>query len=458
MPSLQHTFLKRRQSLASKLRSPALIFAGHAPPRNFPANTYPFRASSHFLYLVGMSIEGAAILVHPDGSSTLFVPTPSPDDELWHGPSPSLETISSLLGIEAQPFEGLKGSFRKEAIASLPVHDEKTRLIQQELIGRIVSASSLSPIDEALADAIISLRLHHDEAAIAEVRHAASITKQAHLEAMRSTRVGRGAWEIRATLLALFAHNHCTPAYEPIVTPKGEILHARDSNHILEEGDLLLIDAGAESPTGWASDVTRTIPVSGRFSSTQRAVYELVLEAQKGAISALRPGVRFRDVHLLASRILAEGLLELGILRNGGPETLIEEGALALFFPHGLGHLLGLDVHDMEDLGDRAGYAPGRFRSTHPSLRYLRLDRDLEAGMVVTIEPGFYHSKGWLAHPQNAPLVHRFVNVDILNRFSDVRGIRIEDDLLITQDGAECLTDSIPKEVEDIEKVIGGTC
>jgi Xaa-Pro aminopeptidase len=245
-----------------------------------------------------------------------------------------------------------------------------------------------------------------------------------------------------------------TMAYPPIVTTRGEILHSHDRSGTLAAGDLVLADVGSETDTGWASDVTRTWPATGRFSPSQRAIYELVLAAQLDAIAAVRPGARYRDVHLVACRTLCRGLVDEGLL-SGQVDGLVERGAHALFFPHGVGHLLGLDVHDMEDLGDRAGYAPGRRRSTQFGLAYLRLDRDLVPGMAVTIEPGLYFVPAIL---QSAKLTGPFADCfhpERLARFADVRGIRIEDDVLVTATGSEVLTAAIPKTVAAVEAAVG---
>ncbi len=213
---------------------------------------------------------------------------------------------------------------------------------------------------------------------------------------------------------------------------------------------------GAETQGGWAGDVTRTWPVSGRFSPTQRDFYALVLEAQRQAIAAVGPGTRYRNVHRIAAQALAAGLVDLGVLR-GDPIALAEDGVVALLFPHGIGHLLGLDVHDMEDLGDRAGYAPGRERSKQFGLSFLRLDRDLLPGMAVTIEPGLYLAPAILEDPTLARVAGDRLNRDRLAQFKDVRGIRIEDDVLVTANGREVLTAAIPKRLEEIEAAVGAS-
>ena len=244
-------------------------------------------------------------------------------------------------------------------------------------------------------------------------------------------------------------------AYPSIVTPHGEVLHSERYDHLLADGDLLLADVGAETPGGWAGDVTRTWPVSGRFSPTQRDLYEVVLEAQRRAIAAVTPGTRYRNVHILACQTLASGLVDLGILR-GNPIELAADGVVALLFPHGIGHLLGLDVHDMEDLGDRAGYAPGRERAKEFGLRTLRLDRDLIPGMAITIEPGIYLAPAILDDPALTRVAGDRLDRRRLAAFVDVRGIRIEDDVLVTESGREVLTEAIPKSVSAIEAAAGG--
>jgi Xaa-Pro aminopeptidase len=241
-----------------------------------------------------------------------------------------------------------------------------------------------------------------------------------------------------------------TVAYGSIVTVRGEVLHNQVHHHPLGPRDLLLADVGAETGGGWAGDVTRTWPVTGKYSSTQKDLYDVVLRAQEETIAAVRPGVRYRDLHLLAARLMAEGLVGLGILK-GDPAELVADGVTALLFPHGVGHLLGLDVHDMEDLGDRAGYAPGRRRADVFGLRYLRLDRDLVPGMAVTIEPGLYVVPAILDDPELARRAQGRLDRARLAAFSDVRGIRIEDDILVTAGGAEVLTAAIPKTTAAVE-------
>lgn len=268
---------------------------------------------------------------------------------------------------------------------------------------------------------------------------------------MRATQGAQTDAEVRAQMIAVMIGEGVAPAYGAIVTVKGETLHKHESDGVLRKDDLILADVGAESAEGWASDVTRTWPVSGRFSGTQRDAYLAVLRAFEAAVEHVRPGVGYRTVHHAAGRALTVALTELGIL-TGDPDELFAAGAHAVFFPHGVGHLLGLDVHDMEDLGDRAGYAAGRTRAESDADRYLRLDRDLEIGMAVTIEPGFYQVPALLRDRDRLGPLARVINWNVLERFSDARGIRIEDDILVTKGGYENLTEAIPKSVSGVEE------
>jgi Xaa-Pro aminopeptidase len=441
-------FAERRARLSSRLRGPALLVAGQSRPRNFQHNRFPFRAESHFLYLVGRSIEGAALFIQPSGA-VLFAPPADPEAELWTGPMPTLDELGNELGLEVRPLDELRGA---SDVASLPPQDLETALWLSELLDRDLEpgdGGELAGADLELAEAMIALRLSHDAAAVEQLREAAQVTCRAHVAGMRATRVGEREANVRAAMEAEITAAGCGTAYGSIVTVHGEVLHNERHDGLLGAADLLLADVGAETPEGFAGDVTRVWPVSGRFSATQRALYEVVLASQRAAIAAVAPGVRYLDVHRAAGLQLVEGLLALGILR-GEARDLYGRGAAALFFPHGVGHLLGIDVHDMEDLGDRAGYAPGRSRATTPGDRYLRLDRDLVAGMCVTVEPGFYQIPRILSRPEEVGDLESALNRAELARFADVRGIRIEDDVLVTASGSEVLSASVPKSIEDV--------
>jgi Xaa-Pro aminopeptidase len=448
-------FTRRRAALSSRLSGrPALIVAGTPRPRNYPGNPYPYRAQSHFLYLFGLPLRGA--YGHFDGSGwTVYAPAPEPDAALWHGPEPTLAEIAAALGVPVKPLDGLGPALagKGAATATLPATDLETCEDQARWLGRPIRPGLLAPVDEPLADALIELRLVHDDAAIAELRRAAEATAAAHAAGMAATRPGIRESVVRAAMEAALCERGMGVAYGSIVTVHGEVLHNEVHHHLLGERDLLLADVGAETAGGWAGDVTRTWPVSGRYSSTQRDLYQVVLDAQQATIAAVRPGIRYRDLHLLAGRTLAQGLVNLGILK-GDPAELEADGIVYLLFPHGIGHLLGLDVHDMEDLGDRAGYLSGRRRSGDFGIRYLRLDRDLVPGMAVTIEPGLYQVPAILDDSALARTANGRLDRQRLAQFSDVRGIRIEDDVLVTATGHDVLTRVIPKQPTEVELAV----
>jgi Xaa-Pro aminopeptidase len=444
----------RRTRLSNALGDqPALIVAGSYRARNYAANRYPFRAESHFIYLAGVQVPGAVLLL--DGSrSTLFVVPPASDDPLWHGETEGVDVLRRRTGVDAvDPIERLGEALAGRSVATIPSNDDATAAWQSRVLGRPIeprSAARVVGADAVLADALLALRLAHDEAAVAQIRRSVEATTAGHHAGARALRPGVREAVVRAAIEAQFIGCGMTTAYGSIVTTHGEVLHHERSDGVVQDGDLLLVDAGAENSEGWSSDVTRVYPASGRFSATQRALYDVVLAANRAAINKVRPGVRYRDVHIEAGRAIVRGLVDLGILR-GDVDGLVERGAYTIFFPHGVGHLLGLDVHDMEDLGDRAGYAAGRVRAERFGDRYLRLDRDLVPGMAVTIEPGFYQVPAILRDEALVGPFRNDLDRDALTRFSDVRGIRLEDDVLCTHDEPEILTRSIPSEAPEVE-------
>lgn len=448
--SLAQTLRDRRQRLAQQFDAPAMLWAGCSSPRNFGANVYEFRASSHFLYFAGLPLENAVIRLL-NGRLELFMDDATPASALWHGEMPSREEIAEIIGADAAfPLADL--GLKAQGAATVAVQDATTRLLQSQLLKRAIA---LQGIDLELASAIASLRMTHDAAALEELRLAAAVTINAHLSGMASTVTASLEADVRAAMERVIIAHNMTCAYSSIVTVCGEVLHNNHYHHSLQPGDLLLADVGAETANGWAADVTRTWAISGKFSSTQRDIYEIVLAAHDACIAKIRPGVEYQDIHLLAASVIAEGLVDLGILQ-GKPEDLVQMDAHALFFPHGVGHLLGLDVHDLEDLGDLAGYEAGRIRSDRFGLCYLRLNRPLRAGMLVTIEPGFYQVGAILNNPETRSKYQNVVNWERLAQFNDVRGIRIEDDVLVTAQGSEVLTAALPTNADAIKHLVKG--
>ncbi|MGC9503468.1 aminopeptidase P N-terminal domain-containing protein [Baaleninema sp.] len=452
--TLETTLRERRSRLAERVDFPVVLWSGRSKSRNFPANRYPFRASSHFLYFAGLPLENAAIRLE-GGKLELFLDDPEPGDALWHGEQPKRHEIARTIGADAAfPLSELPA--RAQNAATIAVLDASVRQQQALVLERSISPlDSLQGIDRQLVRAIVQLRLTHDAGALVELRQAAAVAVEAHKAGMAATKTAHWEAQVRGAMEGVILSHNMTCSYNSIVTVRGEVLHNEAYHNPIDAGDLLLADVGAETRYGWASDITRTWPVNGRFSPTQRAIYDVVLAAHDRAIEAVRPGVEYRNVHLLAAKTLAEGLVDLGILR-GDPESLVETDATALFFPHGIGHLLGLDVHDMEDLGDYAGYEKNRARSDRFGLCFLRLHRPLQPSMLVTIEPGFYQVPGILNDSANREKYKDAVNWERLATFADVRGIRIEDDVLVTEEGCEVITATLPTQAEAIEQLVSG--
>lgn len=448
-------FARRRAALMARVGAPVLLVANGIRRRNLPINPLPFRQDSSFLYFTGCDTPGAALLLTRD-SEVLFLPEPADDDALWHGAVSTLEDERVRWGAdEVRPLSALEATIAPLAgrVLSLAVPDLAQTALASRLSGRaLVYGSDNGP--DLLVDAIIALRrtLHAEE--VHEIRRAGHVTEAAHRAAMAATRPGRHEREIAALFDAVIAAAGLVNAYESIVTVRGEVLHNFNKQHWMKAGELLLLDGGAESAAGYATDVTRTWPVTGVFTAQQRDAYEAVLAAQQAAITRVRPGVRYREVHDAASLVLARFLKDQGLI-SLDPESAVERGVHALFFPHGVGHLLGLDVHDLENFGDRAAYAPGRARSDQFGTAYLRLDSDLEPGNAVTVEPGFYIVPAIFA---DAALMERFrgmVNLDALADWRGFGGIRIEDDVLVTEGEPEVLTAGVPKTVAELEALVG---
>lgn len=439
--SVKQTLAQRRQRLAQRFPGPVLLWSGQPVSRNFPANVYPFRASSHFLYFAGYPL-GNAVLKLDQGQAILFMDDAPPGAALWHGPTPSRDDWATIL----------------DAVAAYPLRELAPHLADGAVLPAQVGLSGLPPgwpgagADELTA-AIAAVRLCHDPLALEQITAAAAVSMQAHRAGMAATPQSTTEAQVRAAMEQVIIAQGMTCAYNSIVTTHGEVLHNEQYGSPLLPGDLLLADVGAEAATGWASDITRTWPVSGRFSPSQRAIYDIVLAAHDACIAAAKPGMEYRDIHLLACYTLTTGLVDLGILR-GRPEDLVAQDVHALFFPHGVGHLLGLDVHDMEDLGDVAGYAPGRDRCDRFGFKYLRLDRPLAPDMVVTIEPGFYQVPGILAPARQSGDYDPVIDWERLGQFQDVRGIRIEDDIQITEQGCKVLTAELPTQPDAVEAMV----
>lgn len=455
MTAPAEVYRRRRAELAKQLTRPLVVFAGRAPARNYAGNDYPFRAGSSYLYFGGPPREGTALIVEPqsDGSggcALLRVPAGT-DDALWHGEVAGDGSISSAAGLEvsalAEPdqLESVLGG--REASYIAPPCAQTL-----DWVARV----GLQQADEQELLAIIDMRLCKDEHELAAMRRAADVTVQAHRAAMVTAVTGWREADVAGAFHKVLIAHQCNPSFTPIVTVRGEVLHGQGYPNELRDGALLLVDGGAEEPGGYACDVTRTFPVSGKWSSIQRQLYDTVLRAMGEAIAACVVGRRYREVHDLAGRVICDGLVQAGLL-TGNPAELAERRAHTLFFAHGVGHLIGLDVHDMEDFGDLAGYAAGRKRRPQFGDKFLRLDRDLEAGMCVTIEPGIYFVPAiWESEELVGPFTD-VVNRPTVDALLEQRfgGIRIEETVHVSAQGPEILSAALPSVADEVTGCVG---
>ena len=454
------TYAARRAALADAVGSGLVVLPGNdAAPMNYAGNVYPFRQDGSFRYYAGLDAPGLALALDAEtGAATLYGHDPTLDDVVWEGPLPGLADRAASAGVErAAPPEQLEADVRAaqragRAVHTLPPYRGAGRLKLADVLG--VRPDAAEPSD-ALVDAVVAQRLVKTDEEVAEIERALEIAAEMHRLAMRLAQPGRTERDVAGQMEGLALSRGSHPTFPIILTRRGEVLHGHPSDAVLEAGDLVLADAGAVAPgSGYASDVTRVAPVGGAFSERQRAVVDVVIEAQEAAIGACRAGALFRDVHRLACVRLAEGLGGLGLM-TGDPEEAVEAGAHALFFPHGLGHPMGLDVHDLEGLGeDRVGYDAEVRRSDQFGTRYLRYGRGIDAGHVMTVEPGVYFVDAlidaWKAEGRHAA----FLPYDEVDRWRGLGGVRIEDDVLVTDGAPRVLGPGIPKRPDEVEAVV----
>jgi len=454
------TYVARRKALRAAVPGGAILIMGNnEAPRNYAGEPYPFRQDSHFLYYVGVNQAGMAALLEPDGREVLFGAPADPDDLVWHGPHATLDDHAAAAGFSDHAGLVSLGDRLAELrsrgveIHYLPPYRAERSFLVGSLLGidpREVEAG----VSFELVRAVVAQRVVKEEVEIAEIEDALGVSAMGYRAAMAAAKPGRTEAEIAAVLLGPALALDRQQAFNPIVSVRGEVLHNKSHANTLADGDLLLVDSGAESSHWYASDITRTFPVSGRYSQQQRDVYEVVLASQVSAIAAAAPGVNNRDLHFIAARTIASGLKDLGLMQ-GDVDAAVEAGAHALFFPHGLGHMMGQDVHDMEDLGDIVGYPEGEERSSQFGLAFLRLARELAPGWVITVEPGIYFIPALIDGWQSEGRHRDFICYENIEAFRTFGGIRIEDDIVITDDGCRVLGSGIAKTIDEVEEAMG---
>jgi Xaa-Pro aminopeptidase len=453
------TYIARRKRLRKTVGSGLLIFlANEESPMNYPANTYHYRQDSSFLYFFGLASPGlAAIADADDGTDTLYGDDIGIEDIIWMGHLPKLKDRALSVGVrKVAPRAAFDETVRKALAAGrtvhyLPPYRHDTKIALSQLLG-IPIGELKDKASAALIKAAVDQRLFKSKEEVREMEEAVAVSREMYLAAMELAKPGRHEYQVSGAMEGIALSYGMHLAFPPIVTINGQTLHMHEHDNLLVKGRLLVCDCGAEAPSGYASDITRTVPVGGRFNRRQRDVYEIVLAGQEAAIKAIKPGVNFKDIHLQTARIMAEGLKDLGLMRGDMAEA-VGAGAHALFFPHGLGHNIGLDVHDMEDYGENhVGYGEKVERSKQFGLAYLRMARELKPGYALTVEPGLYFIPALAALWKKEKKHRDFIVYDAVEKFLDFGGARIEDDVLVTEKGRKVLGPPIPKTVAEIEK------
>ncbi len=453
------TYIERRKLLSKSVGSGLMLFlANEESPMNYPANTFHFRQDSSFLYFFGLSSPGLAAIVDADeGTDTLYGNDIGIEDIIWEGQLPKIKDRALEVGVRrTKPRAAFEEAVRQAAAAGRPVHylppyRADNAIVLSELLGIPVKElkAKASP---AFIKASVDQRIIKSKEEIREIESAVAVSSEMYAAAMRSAKPGRYEYQVSGVMEGIALAYGMHLAFPPIVTVNGQIFHMHSHDNLLARGRILVCDCGAEAPSGYASDITRSVPVGGRFNARQKAIYEIVLAGQQSAIKSVKPGINFKDIHLQTARVITEGLKGLGLMKGDTAEA-VAAGAHALFFPHGLGHNLGLDVHDMEDYGENnVGYGEKVERSSQFGLAYLRMARELRPGHVMTIEPGIYFIPALVDLWRKEKKHREFIVYDAVEKFLDFGGVRIEDDVLVTEKGHRVLGPPIPKSVADVEK------
>ena len=457
------TYVARRNRLRADVGSGLILMLGNDEVgMNYAANTYHFRQDSTFLYFFAADLPGlAAVIDVDDGTETLYGDELTVADIVWTGPQPTMADHCKPAGIAAHaPLSDLDTTLAAAIKQGRRIHILQPYRIEHtqkitNLLG-IKPSMVASYRSETLHKAVVAQRNIKSAEEVADIERAINVSREMYLAAMAAAQPGKYEYEIVAEILRIATSRGCDLSFPIICSVHGETLHNHYHGHQMAAGDVFVLDSGVETVHRYASDITRTIPVSGTFTTQQRTIYEMVLRAQLAAIAAIKPGVRYKDVHLMVAKSFAADLKAVGLMK-GDVEEAVANGAHALFFPHGLGHMLGLDVHDGENLGEQyVGYEPGLERSTQFGLGYLRLARALQPGFVLTVEPGLYFIPQlidlWKSEKTNAA----FINYAEVEKYRNARGYRIEDNVVVTSTGNRVLGRPIPKTVDDVERACKG--
>jgi len=456
----KEVYISRRQRLKSMISKGIAVFTGNVEsPVNYPDNTYHWRQDSDFLYFFGLDLPGlTAVIDFESGEEIIFGNDFDVNDIVWMGPQPAVAQLAERTGIKKSHPSGKVGDFVNKAMKEgrtvhfLPPYRAETKMTLGALLHENPCQMS-TKASEQLIRAVVSLRSVKEDVEIAEIEQAADVSCEMQTTAMRMCKPGMTEREIFGIIEGIAWSKGGGPAFPTILSINGQTLHNHVHINTLKEGRMMVTDCGAESIRHYAADLTRTTPVGGRFSQRQRDIYEIVLKANTESIKIARPGMSNKDLHLNACRIIAAGLKDLGLMK-GDVDEAVSEGAHALFMPHGLGHMMGLDVHDMEGLGENfVGYNDNVKRSTQFGLKSLRFALPYKQGHVFTVEPGIYFIPELYAMWKSEGKHNHFIDYAKFETWLDFGGVRIEDDVLITATGSRILGKTAPKTVAEIESV-----
>lgn len=459
-------YARRRQTLVAKMadsaaegkRGIALFIGNTEAPAQYKDNCYKFRQDSTWLYFFGIDQPlYAAIIDLDNGNETIFANDVEIGDIIWMGPQPSVASIAASVGVEkSAPYTDLNAAVAKVLAEGRPVHFVKpSRYYNTMKIASLLGCGTdevAGRFSLALTKAIISMRLVKEDCEIEAIDDACNLGYEMHTVARNSIIPGIIEQEIVGKMDGVTLSKGWGVSFPTILTQHGETLHNHLHDKIIEPGKLMVIDAGAESNVHYASDFTRTYPTSGKFTAKQREIYQIVCDCNEFAFSMTRPGISYREVHLKTMHLMLEELRALDIVR-GDVQDMVEAGIAGLFMPHGLGHNMGLDVHDMEDYGENyVGYDDDQKRSSQLGLGSLRMARKLVPGNVITDEPGIYFIPALIEKWKSEKTDQGFVNYQKLESYYDFGGIRLEDDVLVTADGARRLgKERLPISPDDVE-------
>jgi len=453
----KETYINRRQKLKQSVESGILLFLGNEESSmNYADNTYHYRQDSSFLYFFGLDQPGLIGLVDIDEDKEfIFGNDLTIDDIVWMGTHPTLNQRSNKVGITQTgslvEFEMYLTKARQanRKIHFLPPYRPENKIKMFNWLG--INTSDLGKeASKELILAVVNQRNYKSEEELTEIEKAVNTTVDMHLAGMRIIRPGMTEAEVAAKVYEVALAAGGNISFPIIATINGQTLHNHYHGNTIKSGDMFLLDAGAETSTYYAGDMSSTIPVDKHFTDQQKVIYYIALDAHNKAIDALKPGVKFKDIHLLAASTIAQGLKDIGLMK-GDIKEAVNAGAHAMFFPCGLGHMMGMDVHDMEDLGEvYVGYE-GEEKSKQFGLKSLRLGRKLEPGFVLTIEPGIYFIPELIDLWKSEKNHMDFLNYNEIEKFKNFGGIRNEEDFVITESGARLLGKPLPKSIEDVE-------